>query len=181
MKGMCTYTLMTKYVEDKWNELKTHLTKFVSDKSTETTAKLKADYNAKFSKQQDEIDALQAQVAALTARSAFDNGSTLAPAPEKKAASKPAAKRAPKAAAKQAAKVTPQKQPISSPKTSRGVQKRKTYYCPSKAELQKRAREEAKERADYEAMMEETKDETVRQTRSMLPLKDKRMHAINAL
>eukprot|EP00966_Prymnesium_polylepis_P079340 1838603-Prymnesium_polylepis.1 len=61
MKGMCTYTHMTKYVEDKWNELKAHVTKLVSDKSTETTAKLKADYNAKFSKQQDEIDALQAQ------------------------------------------------------------------------------------------------------------------------
>ena len=102
MKGMCTYTLMTKYVEDKWNELKTHLTKFVSDKSTETTAKLKADYNAKFSKQQDEIDALQAQVAALTARSAFDNGTLgSAPATEKKAV-KPAAKRAPKAARLQA-------------------------------------------------------------------------------
>ena len=132
-----------------------------------------------FFKQQDEIDALKAQVAALTARSAFDNG-TLAPAPEKKAASKPAAKRAPKAAAKQAAKVTPQKQPISSPRTSRGVQKRKTYRL-SKAELQKRAREEAKETADYRAMMEKTKNETVRQTRSMLYLKDKRMHAINAL
>ena len=91
MKGMCTYTHMTKYVEDKWNELKAHVTKLVSDKSTETTAKLKADYNAKFSKQQDEIDALQAQVAALTARSAFDNGTLgSAPAPEKKAA-KPAA------------------------------------------------------------------------------------------
>jgi hypothetical protein len=180
MKGMCTYTHMTKYVEDKWNELKTHVTKLVSDKSTETTAKLKADYNAKFSKQQDEIDALQAQVAALTARSAFDNGTLgSAPAPEKKAAkpaSKPAAKRAPKAAAKQAAKVIPQKQPVSSPNTSKGVQKRKTYYRPSKAELQKRAQEEAKETAEYEAMMEKTKDETVRQTRSMLYMKDKRMH-----
>ena len=51
MKGLCTYTHMTTYVEDKWNELKTHVTKLVSDKSTETTAKLKADYNAKFSKQ----------------------------------------------------------------------------------------------------------------------------------
>ena len=47
---MCTYTQMTKYVENKWNELKTHVTKLVSDmKSTETTEKLKADYNAKFS------------------------------------------------------------------------------------------------------------------------------------
>ncbi len=188
MKGMCTYTHMTKYVDDKWTELKTYLTKLVSDKSTETTAKLKADYNAKFSKQQDEIDALKAQVAALTARSGFDSG-TLAPDPETMAASKPAAKRAPKAAAKRAskpaakqpAKVTPQKKPISSPKTSKGVQKRKTYYRPSKAELQKRAREEAKENADYMALMEKTKDSTKRQTRSMLPLKDKRMHAINAL
>ena len=49
MKGLCTYTHMTTYVEDKWNELKTHVTKLVSDKSTETTGKLKADYNAKFS------------------------------------------------------------------------------------------------------------------------------------
>ena len=48
MKAMCTYTHMTRYVEDKWNELKTYATKIVSDKSTETTAKLKADYNAKF-------------------------------------------------------------------------------------------------------------------------------------
>ena len=76
MKGMCTYTLMTKYVDDKWTELKTHLTKLVSDKSTEITARLKADFNAKFSKQQDEIDALKAQVAVLTAHSAFN---TLAP------------------------------------------------------------------------------------------------------
>ena len=162
--------------------MKTHVTKLESDKSTETTAKLKADYNAKFSKQQDEIDALQAQVAALTARSAFDNGTLgSAPAPEKKAAkpaSKPAAKRAPKAAAKQAAKVTPQKQPISSPKTSRGVQKRKTYYRPSKAELQKRARDEAKEKADYEAEREEKKG---RQTRSTWDMKDKHMYSIDAL
>ena len=50
---MCTYTQMTKYVENKWNELKTHVTKLVSDKSTETTEKLKADYNAKFSMKED--------------------------------------------------------------------------------------------------------------------------------
>jgi hypothetical protein len=180
MKGMCTYTLMTKYVEDKWTELKTHLTKLVLDKSTATTAKLKADYSAKFSKHQDEIDALKAQVAALTARSDFDSG-TRAPDPETMAASKPAAKRASKPAAKQPAKVTPQKKPITSPKTSKGVQKRNTYYRPSKAELQKRAREEAKENADYKTLMENTKDDPKRQTRSMLPLKDKRMHAINAL
>ena len=172
MKGMCTYTLMTKYVEDKWTELKTHLTKLVLDKSTATTAKLKADYSAKFSKHQDEIDALKAQVAALTARSDFDSG-TRAPDPETMAASKPAAK--------QPAKVTPQKKPITSPKTSKGVQKRNTYYRPSKAELQKRAQEEAKENADYRALMEQIKDDPKRQTRSMLPLKDKRMHVINAL
>eukprot|EP00966_Prymnesium_polylepis_P128989 2982991-Prymnesium_polylepis.1 len=34
---------MTKYVEDRWSELKTHVTMLVSDKSTETTEKLEAD------------------------------------------------------------------------------------------------------------------------------------------
>ena len=61
------------------------------------------------------------------------------------------------------------------------MQKKKTYRILSKAELQKRAREEAKERSDYEAMMEEKKDETVRQTRSMMYLKDKRISSINEL
>eukprot|EP00966_Prymnesium_polylepis_P149305 3449409-Prymnesium_polylepis.1 len=75
MKGFCTYTQATKLVADKCSELWNSVTKLVSDKSTETTAKLTANYNAKFSRQQDIIDALQAQVAALTARSAhYDNG-----------------------------------------------------------------------------------------------------------
>ena len=75
--------------------------------------------------------------------------------------------------------MTPQKQPVSSPKTktSRGVQKRKTYYRPSKADLQKRAQEEAEERAAYEAERDEKKG---RQTRSTWDLKDKRMRAIDA-
>eukprot|EP00966_Prymnesium_polylepis_P046261 1071347-Prymnesium_polylepis.1 len=121
----------------------TSVTKLVSDKLSETTttlmanynakfAKLTADYNARISKRQDQFDSLEAQVAALTARSAyFENGAlsnapnkttAAKPAPKKTAAAKPAPK---KTAAKPATPNTPnRKKPAPSPRTSSGVQKK---------------------------------------------------------